>query len=314
MTKNWWVVALKSAVIVIFCLSSISRADLNKTGTITLKSGQVYENVDYKVVSIYQVIVITDNEGTRDIYFNDIEKITDMNGDDITGEILGKHHSGSITKPKNYKPAGPATYRQSYTKLWHAAVRVAGTFSSPVGDYYEGIGAGLGFEGDVRIAATYEMAFRFMVSRTGLGLEDDWFFYSLNPDTTILSQNYKFTGLRYVAAIEYYRHFNNAHSNMNMWFIYGGLGSFSNKITMEMRLHRNSTNENWDVNDLYTENKFILSFGAGFDMAITPQVAIEIAGGYDMEFIGSAETSSGDRQVVNAYILDLRAGLVFFLK
>jgi hypothetical protein len=317
MAKDWWGAAFKRAIVLVLCLTSVSLATLNKTGTITLKSGEVYENVPYKIDKVFKVVKITIAGDVRNVSFNDIALITDSKGKDITAKAIGKYYDGPMVLPDNsakgWQSEHSEVYRLARVRLWKAAISFSGSYNFPAGDYYEGIGSGPGFEGSIRLSLNHEVALRFMVSKTGLGLKDDYYFYSLNPDTTIISQDIGFSGIRYLAAVEYYRHFNKAAKDMGMWYIYAGLGAFSNKMTLEMTLRRNSTSYTWNENSSYSEDKFILSFGFGMDKAFTPQIGIELGAGFDMEVVGSAENELGHEAPVYAYIFDLRAGLVFFL-
>jgi hypothetical protein len=139
----------------------------------------------------------------------------------------------------------------------------------------------------------------------------------LDPDVSILSQDIGFSGIRYLAGIEYYSHLdknNKSDKDMSMWFAYAGLGAFTNKMTLDMRLRTNSTGQTWDFDDSYSETKFIFSFGFGIDKSITPEIGLELAAGFDMEAVGSGENELGHEVPVYAYILDLRVGLIYFIK
>jgi hypothetical protein len=282
-----------------------------------LKSGQVYEHVYFIIDSYNDVVEFRTDDGIKAVGFNDIAKITDKKGKDITISVIGTPHDysavasesegeGSITKNLEYRrpPSG---------NIWVAAIRFSGAYTTPFGDYYKRIFPGIGYEGDIRVALTHEFALRFLVSKTGLRLKDEPSVRFNHSDATILSHHTYFTGMRYIAAIEVYRRFNKNSNDPSTWFFYGGLGNFTNKVTVEMELQSDSTGQTWNIKDSSTDNKFILSFGAGFDKAFEPKLALEFGVGLDVEKAGSTVNESGIMGPSYAFVFDMRIGLVYYL-
>jgi len=289
-----------------FCIMAVD-AFAKQSGSIILKTGESYDNVMFSVDNIYKIITIELDEWEKKVSFKDIAKITDQTGIDITSEILGDL----------YKPPQQETWlsensnlvRLSRTKLWNGIVRLSGNYSFPIGDYYDGIVSSFGFEGDLRLALNHQLDLRFIVSRAGMKVDDDFYIYSLDPNISILSQKWSFHVMRYLAAIELYKYLDKSKKDLSLFYMYTGLGAAVHTTRGELTLRNNTTNQTASADETTSESKFAMTFGIGVVKTLSKNIGLDLS-----VAIGSNDYQSDlyDSGVVYAYIFDLKLGVVYF--
>ena len=278
-------------------------------GSIVLKTGEAYDSVTFSVNNVYKTITIELDDRDREVSFKDISRITDQSGNDITRDILGSRYSPAVRE--TWVSENSEVYRHATAKLWNCAVRFSGNYSIPIGDYYEGIESNIGFEADLRIALSYQADVRFMVSRAGMKLDDDFRIYSLDPDISIIDQKWGFHVMRYIIALEMYKPLDKYKKDLNYFYLYSGLGAAVHTMSGDITLLNNNTMEIASASDSYTEKKFAMTVGLGLIAALAPNFGFDFSASYDFIVAGNASNESGNG-VVYAYILDLKIGAVYF--
>jgi hypothetical protein len=79
-------------VILLVVLGVVAQAGSGKQGTITLKSGKVFDNLWFSVDNYYKTIQFTYDGAKKTVSFSDIALITNKDGEDRTEAILGKSY------------------------------------------------------------------------------------------------------------------------------------------------------------------------------------------------------------------------------
>ncbi len=225
------------------------------------------------------------------------ELTTNTTSNSSTGETW-------LTKRERKRDA-PLTHR----RLWDIGFRLGSNFSSPTGAFYEGITSGVGFGGDVIIPITHELALRGTASRSGMKWDDNFGFFSFDPNLTIISQDNSFTATRISATAEYYFYSHNGvFPPKIVGFFYSGLGAIVHNASSSISVLDNTTNivTSSSFTDSFT--KLIAVTGVGGDFMFSPSFGLEVAGNLDIVVLGSQGSSTPQY----AYVIDLRFGVVTF--
>lgn len=197
-------------------------------------------------------------------------------------------------------------YRKAQAPTWRVAVRAAGNFSIPLGDYYEGVTSGVGFEGDLLIAVNREAGVRLSVSKSGMQWEEGAIeFISDDPDVTILSQSHGLSAVRYtISGMGYWPlGKEQERADPSMLYAYAGLGSIQHEITSDLRVHNESTDETVTLSMEDTQGYFIMTFGGGLVKSISTKFGVDLSANLDQIWLDSESY---------AWIVDIRVGLVMF--
>ncbi len=302
-------------------------------GTIILKNGEQFENVKYDTNNYYKNIRISLEDRIIELGFDHIEKVLDLDNKDITDKVLKKRDvsSGSgeiddkseedipffdLTSSNTPVPDSdiPHRYLVSPWKIWNFAIRFSGIHSIPIGDYYEGINSGIGFEGDFRLAVDHHLALRFIVSRSGMSIDDNLQLYSNFPDNEITDHKLKFHGIRYICAVEYYSHTDKNIKDFSMWYLYGGFGAIQHLTSLEVFFENTSTNETWSEKVTDKQSKFLLTGSFGVVKKVSEYLGIEGGVSLDIVSVGYGYNSYGERSHQYSYIFDIKAGICYFFK
>ena len=197
-------------------------------------------------------------------------------------------------------------YREAQSPAWRVAVRAAGNFSIPLGDYYEGVRSGVGYEGDLLFAITNDAGIRLSISKSGMRWEEDalWF-VSLEPDVTILDQSFGLSAVRYtISGMGYWPlGKEQEREDRSMLYAYGGLGSIQHKTTADLTVHDESTDETTSLSIEDTQSYFITTFGGGLVKSISAKFGVDLSANLDQVWLDSESY---------AWIADIRVGLVMF--
>ena len=197
-------------------------------------------------------------------------------------------------------------YRESQSPAWRVAVRAAGNFSVPFGDYYEGVRSGVGYEGDLLFAITNDVGIRLSVSKSGMRWEEDalWF-VSLDPDVAILDQSFGLSAVRYtISGMGYWPlGKEQEREDCSMLYAYGGLGSIQHEITADLTVHDESTEETTSLSIDDTQSYFITTLGGGLVKSISSGFGVDLSMNLDQVWLDSESY---------AWVVDVRAGLVVF--
>ena len=323
-------------LVLLLFTADLSFCMAEEIGSIILKTGFSYRNVNYDIDYMDKNIKVNLDDKAVYLRFDEIDSLLTAGGEDITDKLYDKDitelqeetwisdkqsNSGENEIPvadggekeewvSEYSPS----FKLSREKAWQSILRFSGNYSIPIGDYYEGINSGVGFEGDIRFAIDHVMAIRLMLSRTGLNNGLDLRLYSEDPNVILLKQDLIFTATKYIVAFEYYNHVNKVTKDNNLFSLYCGIGAVRHKTTLKLTLSDVTDNSIWKVKESSSQSKFIMSSGGGLIKQITKSIGLDLSFSLDLVFAGTGTNSRGDEGPVYAYILELKAGLCYFIK
>lgn len=284
-----------------------------QAGTIILKSGEKYENVEYRIDKTYDVVKVDLVGTTRNFSFHQIDAILDSNGNDKT---LDAHGTVGARLREIWNSEQDEDVKQARARLWDASISPGGRYNVPMGDFYGGIVSGIGFGADVAFTVTHIIAIRIMIHQTGMEVDDVYAGTRHLVNFIYVSQNPSISEWGYQIAGQYYGYFDREKNDRSMYYIYGGLGALSHHFRSETTI-RNSRPE-WTQTSKAedTQTNFTTSFGGGIIKMLSPQFGIDIGLHFDVVHLGSDPNTEflylgSDKDY--AYRLDLRVGLVALL-
>lgn len=175
--------------------------------TVTLTDGRVFSDVFLTVDKSFSTITAKNlsTKETHVISFHEVKKIEDENGLNVTSKYLGNYKPPATTpqtQPDVQSPdsgrrtedaagtgraAEPATKPQSDSpwlseksekamkwnqKPWNVRMRAGTIVEVPFGDWYEGLGTGVGFEVAAEVMLTSDASLRATFSHTSLEVNE----------------------------------------------------------------------------------------------------------------------------------------------
>jgi hypothetical protein len=294
-----------ATVVCLFILiGPAARAASDGIGAIFMMDGKKYEHVEYSVNREFRIVTAILPTERRNLSFSDIAAMYDESGNDVTEKFLGAPSRQVLPvtpadQGTNIRiaPSGEPTTtavperKRVFAKTWDVAFRLGGNLSFPIGEYYEGFSGGVGYEGDLLVACTREIALRASLSRSGAHLTDN--------ELTQYGVGSRI--LRYSLAIQYYRSIHYGYPDRGFWYSWVGAGAVSHTLT--------------GVD--YSETKFFMPVGFGVTPMLNPWLGLDLSSSMDVVFVGSR---SNDDQYYGAYgnvqtalLWDLRIGLIAFI-
>ncbi len=280
-------------------------------GTIILKSGQEYRNVTFKIDHYYKVVTIFITDAMIDVSFNEIDSIIDNEGMDVTNDLLKRLHKEKKRSRETWRSKTDPVIKKARTKLWNTGIRFASNFSLPADDYYEGIGEGIGFEGDIIVAVTNNVALRFSVSKSGMQFEDPKSSFSPHPDTLVTAE-YGINAVRYYFSAEYYHRPDRKTPGRSIYYFYSGLGAINHKLSFDATMYVKSTRELFIASDRASETKFATTCGAGMIQLLSKNIGIDLGVAFDMIWVRS-HYNDYSYIGVSGYIFDMKLGVIALL-
>ncbi|MBI5267583.1 MAG: hypothetical protein HY851_10165, partial [candidate division Zixibacteria bacterium] len=267
---------------IVFVMLLLAGSVFGGSGTVTLKNGKEYKGVAYSVDTTDDVLIIEQGGWIQKILPERIERVIDSDGRDVTTEILAAlRYQPSIESPTpatpEVKPAPQVTAstplsdnsRQRYRrhrigKPFDVAFGVRGNYTVPFGDYYEGFTSGLGFEGDLRIQVSDEMALMFLVSRSGMKVGEMPPLYPIWPyvlDRIDLSMS----AMRYYVGLMQTGRTGSRRDTPDLWYVYFAIGAVAHRAKATIYAHDFNTLQPYIfVAEPTTDTRFGNLFGAGY--------------------------------------------------
>lgn len=299
-------------------------------GSVIYRDGRRLDNVTFSFDKLYKVLTVSDHEKMTRIGLEDLAQLLDDDGKDITRDVTGRpavlpvERAESLSSPDNVdvtpsmadtsKSADSAevevrqetktvwhsmsdpVVRAEVRKQWSAGLRFSPNFSIPIGTWYDGFGVGIGFEGDLQVALTRQLALRMLVSKSGVGINED-----LYLDGYVFRQeDMKASVWRFYGALEWYKMTPKRLGDLNRWYGYIGLGVAVHSISL-----RGLSGDD--------QSKFAMTIGGGYVHMLSRSFGLDFSASGDILFIGTYESDKyssqyGDVQTAN--LLDFRVGIV----
>jgi hypothetical protein len=298
--KYLWLIPLLLAL-------AVAIASAADTGTIKLKTGEEYKDVSFTVNDNYKTIQFESGDKKLNASFSDIESITDQNGQDVTARVMGKYY-----KPvkETWVSSESKEIKQARAKPWNILLNLGGNYSIPAGNYYKGIDAGFGFDGDLRVAVNNKFAIQLMVSKSGMKLSNDIQLISIDPRLTILNEDLSINVTRYEVALNFFQPFSRIKNPRNLWYGYSGLGMAAHVTSTKATFRNNTTGEVFSIDVKDTQNKFALVFGFGAVAMVSKGFGFDFSGSLDMVAVPTESNEPG-QNLGWAYIFDIKIGAMY---
>lgn len=299
---------------------TVSSSATKEVGTIVLKSGETFENVDYKVNKRYYVITIIDGDFEKKVLFSDILSIHTEDGVDISASILGVRETPIGETAIGVAPKTGETWQsedseihvKAREKKWNIALSFKVGYNAPAGDFYEGITGGVGFGGDVRIAITNQLALIGTVSSAGLGFDNNQLLFSIDPSVTILSQDLSISAIRILAGFEYYQPFDKRKARGGMWYFHSMFGAIKHELSADLSVRDNISGQVISLSSSDSFTRFTSSFGGGVVPMLSSKIGLDLSGDIDLVWVNVSNGNS-TTAAVKGYVFDFHAGLMLFL-
>jgi len=318
-----WHRAFGRMILLVACLAMTPGSALaDQLGTITLRSGEVFENVAFTVDQQIQILRIDLATGTRRVLFGDVERIETADGD-ITATIIpprtGRTSSrGADGGGAGYEGAGGSPWEapdgsevsEAREKPFAVALSTTGNGGIFFGDFYDGLGPGPGIGAAVLIPVQHDAAIHFMAERTWAETEN-FPVTGTDPntgDSITLDFEYSETtftvGAGWLATEE-----GSDRPIPGFAYVHGGLG-LANHHVCATATGPDGNGGRITVEECDTETDLVLAFGAGGMIPVMDSVFVD--GGLTLfATYVDAYTAEGVETNKPAYFLRGRIGLAF---
>ncbi|HUU46061.1 MAG TPA: hypothetical protein VM118_10050 [Acidobacteriota bacterium] len=299
--------------VLILVLATPCRCDT--VSRIVLRDSTVYHDAEVAFDDIYKTVEIKAGDWKRTVSITDIAAIFDTTGQDVTGKYLGEYYRApGDTVSADADAAGFVLPDVRIHRFpWNFGLHSSGNFSIPLGDFYEGIKAGVGYGFEMTVPVARNIAVRAFVSRSGM--RDDLDVPA--SEYIVHEDDFGMSVWRYVLAAQYHEWPRWKTGGRVMYYLYSGLGAISHKTTGHMLIEERATG-----NLLMIEGsgesltKLIVSEGFGIVAKVSRNLGVEAKLALDLVFVGAREdpdyfTPYGN--VEQALIIDFQIGLVLLL-
>jgi hypothetical protein len=273
-------------------------------GTVVTKSGEKFTDISFQVNRIYKIVAIKAGAEKKNISFEQVETIYDEKGNDITAAILEDYYK---PEAETWKSKDDQGIKKLKRRRWAVGLRPGGNFSLPIGDYYEGIKSGIGYEGSLWIAINRETSVIATISKTGMAFDKAYGFYSIDPEYTIINQNIKFSAVRYLISVQYNTAPVEYIAGKSIFYLNTGMGVINNKISADLTYSYGG--QTLRETSSTTQTKFMTEIGGGVMVLILKKVAADFGAAFDIIYLGRG----ADGGASYAAILDFKFGLTAFL-
>lgn len=274
----------------IIALTFISIASATDIGTIKLKNGEVYENVPYEVNDFYKTVLFTYQGQRINVEYSQIESITNGNAEDITSRVLENGENGDTHHDHEYEQD-----EKTSDKSWSGIISAGGSFTIPLGDYYDGLTSGFGFNADFRVSTDERHAVQFLFSRSSIQLRED---------NQSVYNNY------YSDATFHITRFEVAVNIFDRALAIPGDQNFENRSygLIGFGLVRHSLENSNRFHDSKAINKFSFIFGGGVLFMTSNEVGIDLSAKVNLVFpYGNDDTSNNNL----SYLVQIKASMGF---
>lgn len=216
--------------------------------------------------------------------------------------------TATVTEPAAPEPwltAKEQAHLEARSRLWTVALGGGGSFDIPFGDYYEGVLSGVGFGGDLMIAVTHDIGVRLSVSKLGIQWDEDVMqIVSLDPDVTILDQEFGLSAMRFTLSGVALRPLDPLRKDRSTLYAYAGLGFIQHELTADLTVREESSGVTSRMTSDDTMTEFLTTLGGGFIKSVGTTVGIDLSLNVDQLWLENS---------TYAWVIDLRVGMVVFL-
>jgi len=186
-------------------------------------------------------------------------------------------------------------------------LRLGSNFSIPIGDWYEGVNAGIGYEGDFFTPVSRSLALRFHFSRAGLDVDNDFFYFPEYIDFRKINQESSITALRYLLFLQYNELTIEQKPNKTSFYACAGLGAITHKMKGEIVLEEISTGDYYLLEAKDDKTDFMMSSIIGIVYTVSSTIGLDGSLSIDCPFV------SVENEHIEAFIIDFKVGVILIL-
>ncbi len=214
---------------------------------------------------------------------------------------------------KTWLSENDEAYKAAHASPWSVGLRLAANYSVPVGDYYDGVKSGIGYEGDLLIGLTRKIALRMSASRSGAKWDDDMHLVLDDPAAVVLKDDLSLAIWRFSLAAQYHGRLQKDRDDGSLAYVYAGLGVAVHNLDAEVTWLDTGDDLVYTGSDSDSQTKLMTSLGGGLTAMVGPRIGVDLSAEVDVIFVGTtSETYSYYGVAETALLVDGKLGLVYF--
>jgi hypothetical protein len=288
-----------------------------EVATITLRDGTVYETVLYEVCDSTRSISFEYAETKRTVCFEQVRRIIDVSGGDITGTILEDCTERALQEAYQMRD----DRRPKPLRLpWTIGLNIGFNYCMTSGDYYDGTQPAIGFGGDFILAAGSTGAVKLSISKAGIKSEvgDRWFLDLETGDIYEL-HNVTLSAWRFFLCLEAYHPLSIIKDKPTILTAEVGFGAILHRIGADLTWYeyiwwKEAYEEGLTTHLSSSDTRYATTLGAGIIQKVKPGYGIYGNIACDLvhlrgSYIQPYETPSRGSFALN---FNLQCGLAFF--
>ncbi|MEW5993761.1 MAG: hypothetical protein AB1744_05115 [Candidatus Zixiibacteriota bacterium] len=293
MLKSGHSLLLPALAIALICAGQVSAS---RTGTIVLKTGETYENVQFEIDRSARQITIDNSWMKVVVTFDLVRHVFDEDGQEITGPLLDP----------GYGRPGPTE------RLWDIGLRLAGNYSVPSGRYYKYVGEGVGYEGDLLVSLSRRISLRLGLSRSGmeyLVTREDIRLDSTERGTVELD----LSALRIFLAGQVDLRADRPSHSRTFYYIWGGVGLITHRTEATAILVDSVTDEILVLSGSTQHTRFLNCLGLSVVHMLSDKVGLDVGLGLDVVYGSRVPDSKWYELFINtvySFVFDVKIGII----
>ncbi|MCH7753778.1 hypothetical protein IH970_01465 [candidate division KSB1 bacterium] len=290
---------------IIITVSFAGSTFAKEIGTIILKSGHEYQNVEYEFSEFLKRVTIFETGKMFRISLKKIDSILDKDGTVVYPQILTKE----MVSQKSVSSTQDTKFTKT-NKIWDFAFNFGYTYNFHSGDYYQGISNSNGFDIGIRISLSKSAALKFDFSYFSMNLNDE-----LLSELEQISNNspinfsQDLNGSSIMIFFEYFGGSIRNHSFTNLSYLNLGIGRTTNHFDFKSEFWLSPDSKTVKIAS-FNDSRYLFSLGAGFIIGIKDNIGIDVGIDYDSLLLrfGFAKND------IIGNVLNLKLGIIKFTK
>ncbi len=254
---------------------------------IQLKDSTIIAGCEIKVHRALQSIMLFCGSEEKRVRFNDVLKIVDSTGTDVTDDYIGRYDVLGIVEEEEESEdslggGGENRIRRETERLFDVALSGQVLLRPHVDSYHSGIDPGLGVDVSGLFTIAQSAGIRIAISYCRAGIDGS-------------SKKYKVT--QFTGGIQVFNGKSRRRSGAGIFYAYSGLG-----VTHESPSARTRTMYSYSYRT-GSGTRFTISNGLGWMQVFDDRLGMDASFGFDLLFLGHEQTS-------RAVQIELRLGLI----
>jgi hypothetical protein len=293
--------------------------------SIELASGARLDRFRYALNPLRRELIVYEGAPPQAIPYESIRSIHDEQGVEVTDAVLSGPAPPAGAAPSGTPQAGapgPAAPGEAAPAVsdglsrgpvaappWRVAVALSAGLDLPLGEYYEGTKGGLGYGGILHLAVTDNLALRGGATLLGIAFEDGFGLVSLDPNLTILSQDYDIDAWRWQVGLEYWGPLSRWSPRSGFWFVHSSLGAIRHGLDGRATVRSESTSEVFTAVASTSDSRFTMTSGVGLIYLPRPHVGLTLSSDIDFVWTKVYYSNGGTGVGIKGFVPGIRLGV-----